>query len=163
MLVEKGLPFEEINVDLGNKPQHFLDAYAAIAMDTEARAKAPILEIGAPGEPGHVRLIESEVVARYLEDAFPSPAMQSTDPARRAEANMFVVSFMELVVPNFYNLLGAKTQEKVDSAWEGVRRGLFATEAGLQQYRTGTPFFCEAFGIVEALCRNRISIFGGGW
>lgn len=151
MLVEKGIPFEEVNVDLGKKPQHFIDAYAAIAMDPEARAKAPILEVGEPGTLGYVRLIESEVVARYIEDAFPRPAMQPVDPARKAEGSMFVVTFMEIVNPNYMQILGAKTQQKVDDAWVGIRRGLFAVEVGLERYRTGTPFFGDAFGIVEAL------------
>jgi|ERR1712096_321437 len=117
-----------------------------------ARAKAPILEVGMPGEAEYTRLIESETIARYLEDAFPSPPMQHVHPARRAEGNMLVSAFMELVVHNYDRLLSAKSQADIDQAWRGMRRGLFATEAGLERYGTGTLFFGEAFGIVEALC-----------
>lgn len=151
-MVEKGLPFEEINVDLGNKPKHFSEAYASIAMDPEGRAAAPILEVGKPGEPGYVRLVESEVVARYLVDAFPDPPMKPSDPARCAEGNMFVTTFMGLVASSYNLILAAKTQEDVDKAWKGIRRGLFAVEVGLKRYRTGEPFFGERFGLVEALC-----------
>jgi len=87
-----------------------------------------------------------------LEDAFPSPPMQPADPARRAEGNMLVTSFMELVVDSYNRLLFAKTQENLDAAWTGLRRGLFAVETGLGRYRTGATFFGETFGIVEALC-----------
>lgn len=121
-------------------------------MDPEARAKAPILEVGKPGEPGHVRLVESEVISRYLEDAFPDPPMQPCDPACRAKGNLFVATFMELVTTNYMMILAAKTQDKVDQAWVGVRRGLFAVDIGLSRYSIGDPFFGESFGLVEALC-----------
>lgn len=153
MLEHKGLPFEEVNVDLGRKPPHFSDAYAAISLDFGARAKAPILEVGQPGEPGHVRLIESEVVARYIEDAFPSPPMQPSDPARRALGNLFVATFTELLANTYNVCLGSKTQQKVDEAMVTIRRGLFAVEKGLEQIGSGQgPFFEGAeLGIVEAL------------
>lgn len=99
-----------------------------------------------------MQLVESEVIARYLEDAFPSPPMQSSDPACRAQGNMFVSAFMELVVHNYNGLLAAKTQAFVDTAWGGMRRGLFAVEVGLERYRTGAKFFGDTFGLVEALC-----------
>lgn len=122
-------------------------------MDVEARAKAPILEVYFPGEARHVRLIESEVIARYLDDAFPKPPMQPAEPGRKALGNMFVASFMEHVVPSYMSLLAAKSQDRVDAAWVGLRRGLFAVEVGLERYRTGTTaFFGETFGLVEALC-----------
>merc|ERR1719316_1455691 len=77
--------------------------------------------------------------------------MEPSDPARRAIGNMFVSTFMEIVASNYQNLMAAKTQEKVDSSWVGIRRGLFAVEVGLQQYRTGSSFFHQTFGLVEAL------------
>lgn len=153
MLEYKGLPFEEVNVDLGKKPPHFTETYAAISLDAEARAKAPILEVGLPGEPGHVRLIESEVVARYLEDAFPSPPMQPVDPARRALGNLFTATFTELLANTYNTCLGAKSQEKVDQAMVAIRRGLHAVEQGLVRYGSDQgPFFeGEEFGFVEAM------------
>lgn len=152
MLVEKGLPFEEVNVDLGKKPQHFVDTYAEITLDPEARAKAPILEVGTPGEPGFVRLVESEVVSRFIEDAFPDPPMQSASPAERAQANLFVATFMELVAGGYTGLMAAKSQEKIDAAMVMIRRGLFAVEAGLRRRRhTGSAFFGGTFGLCEAL------------
>lgn len=153
MLDYKGLPFEEVNVDLGKKPKHFTMTYAEISIDVEARAKAPILEVGSPGEPGHVRLIESEPVARYIEDAFPTPPMQPTDPARKALGNMFVTTFMELLANQYSFCLGAKSQAKVDSTMVDIRRGLFAIESGLEKYSAGTGPFFEGteLGIVEAL------------
>lgn len=153
MLEYKGLPFEEVNVDLGRKPPHFSETYAAISLDAEARAKAPILEVGFLGEPGHVRLIESEVVARYLEDAFPSPPMQPADPARRALGNLFAATFTELLANTYNVCLGAKSQKGVDQAMVAIRRGLFAVEQGLARYGSSQgPFFeGSELGIVEAL------------
>lgn len=138
-------------MDLGKKPKHFTETYAEISMDPEARAKAPILEVGVPGEPGHVKLIESDVVSRYLEAAFPHPPMQPPDAGNQALGNLFVATFMELVSSNYHGILMAKTQDKVDSCWVGIRRGLFAVETGLQRHRTGKTFFHETFGVVEAL------------
>merc|ERR1711971_1393371 len=122
-------------------------------MDSEARAAAPILEVGSPGEPGHVKLVESEVVARYLEDAFPQPPMQPIDPARKAFGNLFVATFMNLLQTQYNMCLGAKTQKHVDSAMTAIRRGLFAVDNGLEKYgKSPGPFFeGSELGIVEAL------------
>lgn len=120
-------------------------------MDPEARAKAPILEVGKPGDPDYVKLIESEVVARYLDDAFPTPPLQPSHPGRKAEAHMLATTFMDLVMPSYNMVLGGKTQAGIDKAFVGLRRGLFAVENGLKQYSTGTPFFNGTFGLVEAL------------
>lgn len=152
MLAEKKLPFEEVNVDLGNKPAMFVNTYAEIALDPEARAKAPILQVGDKGSPDYLELVESEVIARYLEDAFPTPPMRPASAARRALGHLFVTTFMELVEPSYMSILFAKTQAGVDDNFKKLRRGLFAVEVGLRRHQRGERFFDENFGLVEALC-----------
>merc|ERR1719188_111884 len=75
-LIEKGIPFEEKQVELAaeKRSQEFLDMYASMALDPKASekklGKVPILEHGEPGTPEYVKLIESNVIMEYIEDAW---------------------------------------------------------------------------------------------
>ena len=42
-LVEKDLKFERKTIDLGNKPNSYLELYASIYPDPNAKAKVPII------------------------------------------------------------------------------------------------------------------------
>merc|ERR1712151_299138 len=79
--------------------------------------------------------------------------MQPKDPARKALGHMFTVTFMELLKNKYEKCMEAKSQDQVDSAMVGIRRGLFAINTGLEKYSVGVGPFFEGtdFGIVEAL------------
>ena len=69
-LTEKGIEFERIDIDLGNKPEWFL----AIS----PLGKTPVLQVG------DVAIFESAVILEYLEETAPKP-LHPVDPLRRAE------------------------------------------------------------------------------
>ncbi len=80
-LLEKGLPFEEESC---SPSQH--EGFLA----RSPMGKVPFLELG-DGR----RLFESEVIAEYLEDAFPQKPLLPKDPFQRAKVRE-LVTLMEL-------------------------------------------------------------------
>jgi glutathione S-transferase len=83
-LLEKGVPFEE---DAGCSPSQKDDFLARSPI-----GKVPFLELD-----GGRRLSESEVIAEYLEEAFPQKPLLPRDPFERAKVRE-LVKFMELHV-----------------------------------------------------------------
>src|SRR2546423_13673584 len=69
-LTEKGIEFERIDIDLGNKPERVL----AIS----PLGKSPVLQVGA------VAIFESAVILEYLEETEAEP-LHPVDPLRRPE------------------------------------------------------------------------------
>jgi glutathione S-transferase len=74
-LTEKSVPFERIDVDLGNKP----DWFKAIS----PLGKTPVLKIGDRA------IFESAVILEYLEETQPSP-LHPADPLVRAEHRSWI-------------------------------------------------------------------------
>jgi glutathione S-transferase len=69
-LIEKGVAFERVDIDLANKPDWFL----AIS----PLGKTPVLLVG------DIPIFESAVILEYLEETQPNP-LHPADPLRRAE------------------------------------------------------------------------------
>src|SRR5580704_15282430 len=74
-LTEKGVPFERIDIDLGNKPDWFLKI--------SPLGKTPVLLVG-----DHA-IFESTVILEYLEETEARP-LHPSDPLRRAEHRAFI-------------------------------------------------------------------------
>ena len=74
-LTEKGIEFERIDIDLGNKPEWFL----AIS----PLGKTPVLQVG------DVAIFESAVILEYLEETEAKP-LHPVDPLRRASERVVV-------------------------------------------------------------------------
>ena len=90
-LREKGIPFEE---DATVHPSQKDDYVAKSVM-----GKVPYLEVDG------ARLIESEVILEYLEDAYPQKPLLPKDPLARAkvrELNTVIEMHLELVVRRLY-------------------------------------------------------------
>jgi glutathione S-transferase len=90
-LLEKGVPFEEdCNVKPSQKPE-----YLALS----PMGKVPFMEVGG------TRLIESEVILEYLEDAYPQKPLLPKDPLARAKVRELVTVIelhLELVARRLY-------------------------------------------------------------
>src|SRR5687768_11489745 len=69
-LAEKGVAYERVYVDLGNKP----DWFKALS----PLGKTPVLKVG------HTAIFESAVILEYLEETQPGP-LHPPDPLHRAE------------------------------------------------------------------------------
>ena len=155
-LLEKGLPFEEEIVDLADKPEHFKEKYAELSPVPTARAKVPILEVGAEGEEGYFALIESEVVARFIAREWPEHGTQLIPPSPADEAlmNLFVTVFMEEVSGLSFSFLGAKSDEAVAKGYEKLLGGLQSVENCLNVHGNeegGSFFFGGQYTLAEAL------------
>jgi len=90
-LLEKGVPFEEdCNVRPSQKPE-----YLALS----PMGKVPFMEVDG------ARLIESEVILEYLEDAYPQKPLLPKDPLARAKVRELVTVIelhLELVARRLY-------------------------------------------------------------
>ncbi len=75
-LLEKGVPFEAIEIDLQNKPANFLEI--------SPYGKVPVLVHG------DNRVWESAIINEYLEETFPDPPLLPTEPIDRARARIWI-------------------------------------------------------------------------
>lgn len=81
VLLEKGLPFEEVTVMTGSKDE-------AVLQDSPL-AKVPFIRTAQGG------LCESAVICEYLEQLAPTPALLPADPWQRAKVRE-LITYMEL-------------------------------------------------------------------
>lgn len=76
VLMEKGLDFELVEVDLQNKPERFLKV--------SAYGKVPALVHDG------VEIYESAIINEYLEEAFPEPPLMPREPGPRAQLRIWI-------------------------------------------------------------------------
>ena len=86
-LGEKGVEYEQVAIDLANRPAWLVDMNPA--------GKVPVLDDGFP-------LPESAVIMEYLEERFPEPALLPAVTAARARARLAVFRFDELLGDDYY-------------------------------------------------------------
>jgi glutathione S-transferase len=75
-LLEKGVPFELIEIDLQNKPANF--------QEISPYGKVPVLKHG------NHRVWESAIINEYLDEVFPDPPLLPQDPMQRAQARIWI-------------------------------------------------------------------------
>ncbi|MBW4622540.1 MAG: glutathione S-transferase family protein [Cyanosarcina radialis HA8281-LM2] len=75
-LLEKGIPFKAIEIDLQNKPANFAEI--------SPYGKVPVLKHG------NNRVWESAIVNEYLDETFPEPPLLPKTPMQRAEARIWI-------------------------------------------------------------------------
>ena len=142
-LLEKGVPFEED----ANCPPSQKDDYLA----RSPIGKVPFLELD-----GGRRLSESEVIAEYLEEAFPQKPLLPRDPFERAKVReliKFLELHVELVARRIYGPAFFKrpvSDEVKQSAEKDLAKGIraFKTLVRFDPYIAGrelTLADCAAF------------------
>jgi glutathione S-transferase len=87
VLAEKNVPYETVVIDLSDRPSWLYEK--------NPLGKVPELE-----DDGWV-LPESAVIAEYLEERYPEPALLPADPAERAIARLLVFRFDEFSDPYY--------------------------------------------------------------
>jgi glutathione S-transferase len=93
VLAEKSVPFETVEVDLGNRP--------AWVYELNPAGKVPILD-------DEFVLPESVVIMEYLEERIPEPPLMPSDQRDRAEARLAIFRFDELLGDQYYALRRGK-------------------------------------------------------
>jgi glutathione S-transferase len=75
-LLEKGVPFQLIEIDLQNKPANFLEisSYGTVPVLTH----------------GDHQVWESAIINEYLEEIFPEPPLLPQMPIQRAQARIWI-------------------------------------------------------------------------
>jgi len=87
VLAEKGVPYEPVVIDLANRPDWLYEKNPS--------GKVPVIEEG-----GWV-LPESAVIAEYLEERYPEPALLPADAGERAIARLLVFRFDDFTDPYY--------------------------------------------------------------
>jgi glutathione S-transferase len=157
VLLEKGAPFTEELVKTGSKDESVLAA--------SPLGKVPFIKTP------QGTLCESQVIADYLEAAFPQPALMPADPfaaAKVRELATFIELHLELVVRELYTeaFFGGKIS---DSAKERVRKQLdraipaFKRLAKFSPYIAGDTFTladCAAWVSLPLVSMATKAIYG---
>lgn len=136
LLLEKGVDFELIEIDLANKPDWF--------EDVSPYSKVPVVV------DGDTRVYESSIINEYLEEAYPEPALMPSDPGRRALARIWIDYANVKYTPSIYKFL----MEQDDEARESLRADAvavlrFMETEGLAKLSDGPYWMGEELSLVD--------------
>jgi glutathione S-transferase len=136
-LIEKGVDYERITIDLAAKP----DWFKAVS----PLGKVPLLRVARPGRAEAV-LFESAVICEYIEETQPGPALHPSDPVERAEHRAWI-EFASSVLADIYAF-----ETTPDAAlFETKRQALTQKFARLEGVLGAGPFFAGSrFTLVDA-------------
>jgi glutathione S-transferase len=130
-LTEKRVPFEQIDVDLANKPKWF----TAIS----PLGKTPVLKVGQSA------IFESAAILEYLEET-QRPPLHPADPLRRAEHRAWI-EFGSAVLNDIAGFYSAADAVLFDQKLKALANKFERLEARLG---TGCYFDGERFSLVDA-------------
>ena len=137
VLLEKGLEFERINVDLTKREQK----------NPEYLKIHPFGQVPAINDEGFV-LYDSTVINEYLEDEYPYPSLMPSDSEGRARARLLEDFRDTHFNPYFVQILqetrkpeGERDEQRIQNAKAEITKGLDRIESELQdrEYLAG-PF-----------------------
>ena len=133
VLLEKGIDFTPIEIDLQNKP----DGYAQISH----YGKVPAIKHG------EVEIYESAIINEYLDEVFPEPPLLPHDPANKAIARIWIDYANTRLVPAFNKFLrGKDSQEQEQGRREFTEVLLYIEQEGLGK---GDYLLGDQFSLVD--------------
>jgi glutathione S-transferase len=143
-LLEKGVPFEKIHVDLLNG-EHKKPPYGEIT----PRRQVPTLTYGEGDDA--ITLYESVAIIQFLDDMLPEPPLMPpvSDPAKRAKALVRLAEFQQKLDPK--NIFGSvifrkQTREQLGERVDALLDELLRWDA----YVGDGPFLCgEQFTLAD--------------
>lgn len=137
-LREKGAPFEQVYIDLANKPDWFL-ALSPLG-------KVPLLQVE-DGDGRQTVLFESSVIAEYVEEAMPGAQLHPADSIERARHRGWM-EFGSAALSDIWRLETAKDEASLDAACQALDAKFARLEAALGD----GPYFAGAgFSLVDAV------------
>lgn len=133
-LIEKGIAFEEKNVDLKNRPPEFIELYQSMCPDVSATAKVPIMEHGDRGSEDYVKIIESNVILDYIEDVWGDVGvrLRPNNPKDAAAVRMFNESFGKM---GPFGLVSGESIEVLQKKLVEFAKGMQIVDRCLQLYK----------------------------
>lgn len=138
VLLEKGAPFDRINVDLMAKPDWFLAL--------SPTGKVPLLKVGQPDGTDAV-LFESIVICEYLDETLDGAPMYPNDALSRARQR----SWIEFATPTYadaWQFLNATDRPTAEAKKTAFRDRLQRLEAALG---AGPYFNGDDFQMIDAV------------
>lgn len=137
LLAEKGITFDRVDIDLGNKPDWFLKI--------SPLGKVPLLRVSRDGADEAI-IFESAAILEYLDET-QSPQLHASDPLIRAQTRGWIEFAATLLIDTwrFYtaeDAAGLKTQTGILEA----KFALIEAELG-----DGPWFAGETFGLVDVV------------
>ncbi|SFL64377.1 glutathione S-transferase [Bradyrhizobium sp. NFR13] len=147
VLLEKGVAFDRVNVDLSAKPDRFLAL--------SPTGKVPVLKVRQPNGEDAI-LFESVVICEYLNETQGGAAMYPDDALLRARHRAWI-EFATQTFTEGWQFLHAKDIATADAKRAAFRDRLSKIEAELGD----GPFFAGAdFGLVDAVYAPLFRYFG---
>ncbi len=139
VLAEKGLDYDPVEIDLADRP--------AWLLEKNPLGKVPVYE-----EEGGLVLPESQVIAEYLEERYPEPALWAADPAERALGRLWLERFEDRLGRAYYGVLRGTEGSRAE-----LEQKLAALDAALvaQPYLSGREYGLADIGYVPWLLRAR--------
>lgn len=133
VLLEKGIDFTPIEIDLQNKP----DGYTQISH----YGKVPAIKHG------DVEIYESAIINEYLDEVFPEPPLLPRDPAAKAIARIWIDYANTRFVPAFNKFLrGKDSTEQEQGRKEFTEALLYIEQEGLGK---GDYLLGDQFSLVD--------------
>jgi glutathione S-transferase len=147
VLLEKGVAFDRVNVDLSAKPDWFLAL--------SPTGKVPVLKVHQPNGEDAI-LFESVVICEYLNETQGGAAMYPDDALLRARHRAWI-EFATQTFTEGWQFLHAKDIATADAKRAAFRDRLSKIEAELGD----GPYFAGAdFGLVDAVYAPLFGYFG---
>jgi glutathione S-transferase len=135
VLAEKGIGYETVVVDLGDRPDWIYEK--------NPLGKVPVLE------EGQLVLPESVVIMEYLEERYPEPALWPVDLAERAAGRLLVERFDSLSRPYYELRRGEEdARERLDD-----RLAALDDLLARQSFLTGRQFGLADIGYLPWILR----------
>lgn len=138
VLLEKGMHFERIDVDLANKPDWF--------MAISPTGKVPLLRVERPDDADAI-LFESMAICEYLNETLDGTGFFSGDAILRAQQRAWVAFGTETLF-DAWQFLNARELKLAEEKKVAFRRKLQQIESSLEQ---GPYFSGSAFSMVDAV------------
>jgi len=138
VLREKHIPFEQIQIDLSDKPDWF------VALSPTG--KVPVLKVERDQDQAVV-LFESIAICEYLEEAYPDHGVHPADPLARARHRAWI-EFSSAMLMDAWGYLNAVDETVAAAKAADLRKKLERFEAVLSD----EPYFAgAAFSMVDAV------------
>jgi glutathione S-transferase len=136
-LLEKAVPFKQIEIDLQNKPANFLEI--------SPYGKVPVLKHG------EHRVWESAVINEYLDEVFPEPPLLPKEPMQRARARIWInFADTRLFAATSKLLHNREPQMQTTLLQELTEHLLFIEGGGLSKISDSEPYWLgKEFSLVD--------------
>jgi glutathione S-transferase len=135
LLLEKGVEFERVDIDLANKPDWFLKL--------SPLGKVPVLVVEQDGK--EQVLFESAVIAEYLDEVL-EPRLHPAEPLEKARHRAWI-EFASATLADIYGFYTTPDRETFEAKRDAIAAKFERLEAQLGQ----GPFFAgQQFSIVDA-------------